>query len=231
MIRSHAGVRLLVIVTCFLLGRLGTVAVALQQESPIPSQATNILSIAPTIPGASTNDALRLALQPGQTHASKRLFGSNLMNDENDQAFILLPGDKIYQGQVRNGKPDGEGTVTSPNGTHQWGEFRDGLSYRLTGIWIAPDGTREEGTWNLDGAPSGGTITWIDGRVYKGEWKLVAGAAEQPEGTGSMSWPDGRVYVGQFRDGKMEGHGKMKYPNGKIEEGVWKSDQFAGHTP
>jgi hypothetical protein len=84
------------------------------------------------------------------------------------------------------------------------------------------------GTWNLDGTKSGGTITWKDGQEYKGDWKIVDGADELPDGMGVMTWPDGRKYVGQFRNGTMDGTGKMTYPNGKVEEGVWKQDEFVG---
>jgi hypothetical protein len=98
----------------------------------------------------------------------------------------------------------------------------------VSGTWVALDGTKEEGTWNNDGSQSGGTIRWIDGREYKGDWKLTDGLTDLPDGTGTMTWPDGRMYVGQFQDGKLNGTGKMTYPGGKVENGLWKRDKFAG---
>lgn len=142
------------------------------------------------------------------------------------RGLVLLPDGMTYEGEMSEGKPNGQGTITAPNGTHQQGEWRDGSVYRLSGTWVAPDGTIEVGTWNRDGTPCGGTITWTDGRKYKGDWKVVEGALELPDGRGEMRWPDGRIYVGRFRDGTMEGMGKMTYPNGKIELGVWKQGKF-----
>jgi hypothetical protein len=93
---------------------------------------------------------------------------------------------------------------------------------------VAPDGTKEVGTWNRDGTKCGGTITWKDGREYKGDWKITEGAPELPDGVGAMSWPDGRKYTGEFHDGNMDGTGKMTYPDGKIEDGLWKQGTFTG---
>ncbi len=131
-------------------------------------------------------------------------------------------------GEYKDGQLNGQVSVTASNGTNERGEWRDGKSYRMSGTCVALDGTIEVGTWNDDGTRSGGTIKWKDGREYKGDWKLVDGAPELPDGAGSMTWPDGRKYVGQFHDGKMDGNGKMTYPDGKVEDGLWKQGQFTG---
>lgn len=197
------------------------------------TRGTNTLSTGLTANSRSTTNvgADRLSLLPRERALSGGLFGAATTTGETERTFLMLPGGLAYEGDVRDGQPNGQGTMTSPYGTHQWGEFRNGLSYKLTGTWVGADGTREEGTWNLDGTRCGGTIMWQDGRVYKGDWKLVNGAPEQADGNGTMTWPDGRVYVGQFRDGKMDGPGKMTHPSGRVEEGLWKQDQFVGPSP
>jgi hypothetical protein len=144
----------------------------------------------------------------------------------NAQGSLFSRDGTVYEGELIEGQPSGQGTIINPNGTHQQGEWRQGKAYRVSGTWVARDGTKEVGTWNLDGTKSGGIITWKDGREYKGDWKCVAGAAELPDGMGSMTWPDGRKYVGRFRDGTMDGTGKMTYPDGKVEDGVWKQNKF-----
>jgi hypothetical protein len=146
----------------------------------------------------------------------------------NAQETLMLPDGGIYVGELREGKPSGQGTIINPNGTNQRGEWRVGKEYRVSGTWVALDGTKEEGTWNTDGSQSGGTIIWKDGREYFGDWKLIDGAPEMPDGMGAMAWPDGRKYIGQFQDGKIDGTGKMTYPDGKIQEGVWKDGKFVG---
>ena len=52
-----------------------------------------------------------------------------------------------YEGQVENGKPNGQGTYTNPDGKKYVGEFKDGK----------PNGQ--------------GTFTFKDGRKYVGEFK------------------------------------------------------------
>ena len=52
-----------------------------------------------------------------------------------------------YQGDVKNGKPDGLGVLIHPNGGKYVGSWKDG---------------KENGQ---------GTYTWNDGRRYVGEWK------------------------------------------------------------
>ena len=52
-----------------------------------------------------------------------------------------------YEGEIENGKPNGQGTETFPDGSKYIGEFKDG---------------------SLNGQ---GTYTWSDGGKYVGEWK------------------------------------------------------------
>jgi hypothetical protein len=70
---------------------------------------------------------------------------------------------------------------------------------------VDSDGTKEVGTWNHDGTRSGGTITWNDGREYKGDWKVMNAFAELPDGQGKMTYPDGKVEEGIWKDGKFIG--------------------------
>ena len=55
--------------------------------------------------------------------------------------------DRKYVGEIKNGRPNGQGTVTRNDGKTYVGEFRTG---RLNGQ---------------------GTVTWSDGRKNVGEWK------------------------------------------------------------
>ena len=144
------------------------------------------------------------------------------------QGSVTFPDGAKYVGEFRNNEVNGQGTMTWSSGSIQHGEWRDGMAYKVSGVDISPDGTKEVGTWNYDGTKCGGTITWKDGREYKGDWKIVDGGTDLPDGAGSMKYPDGRMYVGQFRDGKMDGAGKMTYQDGKVEDGLWKDGKFVG---
>jgi len=146
------------------------------------------------------------------------------------QGTLTWPQGRRYVGGFKDDKCDGQGVETRPNGTNLQEEWKDGQWYRVSGTLVYLDGTREVGTWNYDGTKSGGTITWKDGREYKGDWIVSDLGTEQPHGMGTMTWPDGRAYVGQFRYGKMEGKGRMTYSNGKVEDGVWRENQLAEAT-
>lgn len=149
----------------------------------------------------------------------------------NSQGTIRSPDGTVYVGELKDGQPGGQGTYSDPQGTHQRGEFRNGKPYKIAGTWVSTDGIKEEGVWNFDGSRSGGTISWPDGRVYRGDWKNMDGAPEVPYGEGAMAWPDGRKYVGHFRNGKMDGAGRMAYPDGKIQDGLWLDGKFTGSVP
>lgn len=45
-----------------------------------------------------------------------------------------------------------------------------------------------------------GQFTWIDGKVYNGDYK-----DDKKEGFGEFKWPDGKIYRGQWKDGKQHG--------------------------
>jgi len=165
-----------------------------------------------------------LALAGGTTTAGDGLK----IGGTNEVRSLVTADGTVFEGEMKDGKPNGRGTVTDSRGTYQKGEWRNGVVYRVSGTCVLPDGTKEVGTWNYDGTKCGGTIWFPDGRIYKGDWVIVEGKADLPFGTGAMTWPDGRQYAGHFVDGKMDGVGKMTYPDGKIEDGQWKQDAFAG---
>jgi len=42
-----------------------------------------------------------------------------------------------------------------------------------------------------------GEFIWVDGRVYKGEYKN-----DKKHGYGEFHWADGRIYKGNWKNGK-----------------------------
>ena len=99
-----------------------------------------------------------------------------------------------YEGEIRNGKPDGFGILIRFDGKKYVGEFREGL---------------------LNGQ---GTFTWSNGNKYVGGFKegLL-------NGQGISTLFDGEKYVGEFKNGKRwngtmydkEGNIIGKWLNGK----------------
>ncbi|MGO9527951.1 MAG: MORN repeat-containing protein [Verrucomicrobiia bacterium] len=195
----------------------------------IADEVTGTVSSAAQPDDGSTNgfvsEPFKLALRDWSGEVGE--FAKN-----RDRANVVktyaLPNKTVFTGEIDDQEMNQWGILTQPTGTRQEGEWRHGAAYHVTGVYVTPDGTREEGTWNHAGTTSGGTIKWKDGRTYTGEWKVVTGSADLPDGTGTMTWPDGRTYTGHFLDGKMDGPGKMTYPDGKIEDGTWMQGKFMG---
>ena len=74
-----------------------------------------------------------------------------------------------YKGDIKNGKPNGQGTLTLPNGFNFVGEWRDGLINGQRTLTL-PNGSKYVGEWK-DGEKNGqGTVTNSDGEKYVGEF-------------------------------------------------------------
>ena len=73
---------------------------------------------------------------------------------ENDSG----PYSGIYEGQIENGKPEGQGTLTFLNGTKYVGEYKDG-TWNGQGTFFFPGGEKWEGKFK-DDAPW--DINWYD---------------------------------------------------------------------
>ena len=108
-------------------------------------------------------------------------------------------GDKdthpVYQGQVKDGKPNGLGVIIYPDGIWKGGN-------KYVGEW-------KDGKQNGWGKSTYGKGEW-EGDVYEGEWKYG-----KPNGQGTYTYPDGRKYVGEYKDGERW-NGKLYDKNGKV---------------
>ena len=50
------------------------------------------------------------------------------------------------------------------------------------------------------------------------------------EGNGTLTYPDGRVYKGAFKDNLPNGNGSMTYPDGRVENGIWQNGIFTANN-
>ena len=108
-------------------------------------------------------------------------------------------GDKdthpVYQGQVKDGKPNGLGVIIYPDGMEYVGGLKNGV---------------------MNGQ---GTFTNANGEKYVGEW--IGG---RPTGQGTQTYYDGDKYVGLFKDGKYHGQGTYTFSYGGKFVGEFKDD-------
>ncbi len=115
----------------------------------------------------------------------------------------------IYEGEVVNGKPHGQGK----------------LLYSLNNV---SNYVSYEGDW-FDGEKQGkGTMIWKNGDKYVGNWKN-----NKQDGQGNYYWADGSIYNGNWEDSKKNGQGVFYYaPNNSSNivsnEGYWLNDKEQG---
>ena len=105
--------------------------------------------------------------------------------------------DGKYVGEIENGFPNGQGTITSPDGRKYVGEWKDGL----------PNG---QGTGTYDG-----------GKKYVGEWKDGT-----EHGQGTLTLPNGDKYEGEYQDGGIHGQGTLTFLDGRKYVGEFKGGNF-----
>ena len=156
----------------------------------------------------------------------------------------------VYEGEIKDGKRNGQGTMTYANGDvyegtwvdgqrsgegiYTWADSTEAVPHFYTGQW--EDGKKNgQGTMYftnggiykgefIDDLLNGqGVLTWTDGDVYKGEFKDGS-----MNGQGVLTWANGDVYKGEFKDGKRDGQGIITYANGDVYKGEWKEGKKNG---
>ena len=123
----------------------------------------------------------------------------------------------IYKGDVENGKPNGLGFITFPDGSKFVGEHKDGEK-NGQGIFTFSWGGKYVGEYKNGKQHGQGTETYPSGSKYVGEWKNG-----MKNGQGSYYYPSGTKYVGEYKDGgrwngtqhDKDGNIMIKYVNGK----------------
>ncbi len=107
-----------------------------------------------------------------------------------------------YQGEIRNGRPEGSGRL----------RLKSGLAY--------------DGDWR-DGAMAGrGVLRLENGDEYSGVF--VDGKLE---GQGRYAAPDGTVFEGTFHAGERNGAGTLTLPDGRSFRSVWRDGVETERTP
>ena len=124
-----------------------------------------------------------------------------------------------YEGDVRDGKLNGRGVFTYPNGSCYTGEFRDNLrSGRGTMAFL--NGNSYDGQWRDNERNGSGVYTWVTtGTRYDGEWR-----ASKRHGRGITTYPTAR-YEGEYRDDLPNGNGVLT-DGGDVYSGSWSNGCF-----
>ncbi len=130
------------------------------------------------------------------------------------------PGNR-YEGNLKRGRIDGQGSCTFANGNRYDGAWVDGRRHGK-GTFCWANGTRYEGEFVRDQRTGKGNMTYANGDRYEGDW--VDGWRT---GKGTMVYANGDRYEGDWREDKRIGRGVLVLADGRRQEGKW-SGSYAG---
>ena len=135
----------------------------------------------------------------------------------------LASGDQ-YEGEWRNGVPDGQGTLYYTNGDVFKGGMLRGV-YNGQGELVRPNGDFVRGTWLIGIKDGLFEELWNDGSEYfKGSYQNG-----KRNGLGVLRMKDDKIYEGEFKDNIFHGHGKILFHNEKIKyRGEFREGQMSG---
>jgi hypothetical protein len=130
-----------------------------------------------------------------------------------DQASPQTTSNNI--GELKDGKRNGQGSVTLPNGIKYIGEFKDD-KFHGQGTLTFPSGNKYVGEFKEGKLHGQGTFTWTVGEKYVGEYK-----EGKRDGKATTTYPNGSKYVGEYKDDKLNGQGTLTTADGKVTSGQW----------
>ncbi len=122
-----------------------------------------------------------------------------------------------YDGEFRDGSPNGHGIYILADGSRYEGEVKNWKVHGY-GKWEFADGSRYEGNFKNSRQHGYGKAEISDGNRYDGEFKNG-----KYHGNGTYIWLNGDRYKGEFREGVAHGNGTRTWGSGFA-----KGDRFVG---
>ena len=140
----------------------------------------------------------------------------------NGQGTLTFADGTKYVGEFKDNERSGQGTETYASGTKYVGQFKEGKRSGQ-GTHTFANGDKYVGEF-LDGKQSGqGTLTLANGDKYVGEFKDYLFS-----GLGTHTFADGEKYVGEFLDGDRSGKGTVLFRSGSKFVGEFKNNKANG---
>ena len=131
----------------------------------------------------------------------------------NCDATLPFSNDDVYEGQIQNGIPHGQGSLTYRDTATYVGNFENGYAHGQ-GTLKYSDGSYYIGCFEM-GMPHGqGMHSLLSGEIYQGQFKRG-----MPQGQGKLTYPSGICFNGSFVDGKPFGQEYIDW----LYKGVYKS--------
>ena len=169
-------------------------------------------------------------LKDGKTVWSEKcndVLGSKFVGDiknmkPNGQGTVTLPNEYTFTGGFKDGKFHGQGTQIFSNRDKYVGEFKSGKKHGK-GTLSSTNGFKYVGKFKSGKKHGQGTLDLLDGGKYVGTFKN-----DKKSGSGTLTSPGGFKYVGEFKNGSKNGKGTFTWPDDGKYKGEWKDGKFHG---
>ena len=147
---------------------------------------------------------------------------NTINNNNNNNHHIKTYDEGKYEGQLKDNKREGKGTMLYNNGDKYEGEWKnDVIEGRGKFYWN--DGEIYEGDWKNGVRDGKGIDIYIDKEKYEGDWKN-----DLREGRGIYYYLNGDRYEGDYKNHEKNGKGIYYYKNGNRYEGDFINDSIGG---
>lgn len=148
--------------------------------------------------------------------SSNNVSSSSITDLQNQNSPISSHGLDVPNDKIR----EGADTYTWSDGTTYDGEWKNNKT-NGKGSLIYGNGDKYIGKF-LNGKKNGiGTYTWSNGEKYNGEW-----VNDKITGDGTYTFKNGDVYSGEWNNNKMNGQGSYTFKNKKTLKGAWKDNVY-----
>jgi hypothetical protein len=135
----------------------------------------------------------------------------------------------VLLGRWENGLPNGHGMLTLQDGTAYKGNFVDGARVGMADLWW-PNGDHMLVEFADDEPAQDVLVPEADLTLDTGAYSgtLYDGVCLLRHGKGTMRYLDGSVYTGDWHRGAITGEGAMRYANGSTFTGHWEDGLYSG---
>jgi len=166
-------------------------------------------------------------------HYKKKLAEQSDKVETEQWKQITFPDGSKYNGQIQNGKKNGQGILEFDQYTIYNGEFRNDKFWGL-GRYSFHD--KEKGILNAsydgewkDGKKDGqGKLNFMLDKKYAGEWKGISNSTDNITSQFSTINLLSGNYEGSFKYDKFNGYGTMRYADSSEYSGEWKDNKPNG---
>jgi hypothetical protein len=166
-------------------------------------------------------------LKPKESKAIERLakmLGKDCYLEENKVDELVLAVNKAREEAKRKAKErrNGYGECDYGNGRYE-GNFKDG-KFNGFGTLYFDDGSKYVGNWKDDNCWGRGTLYNSDGtKKYEGNYENSL-----RHGRGILYYDNGNRYEGNWKKGIRDGQGTFYWADGDVDHGKWIDDKREG---